>query len=77
MDMIISKWGNSLGVRIPNAVAKEAGIGVGAPVHVSAVKGRIVLEPIRYNLETLVNGITARNRHDTIETGAPRGSEIW
>ncbi len=37
-------------------------------------------EPIRepsYDLDTLVNGITKKNRHDTVETGPPMGREIW
>jgi antitoxin MazE len=77
MDMTISKWGNSLGVRIPGAVAKEAGIGLGTPVHISAVKGRIVLEPLRYDLKSLVSGISPENRHKAIDSGAQAGHEAW
>lgn len=77
MDMTINKWGNSLGVRIPGAVAKEAGIGLGTSVHITAVKGRIVLEPIRYDLKSLVGGISSDNRHDAIAVGTPVGNEIW
>ncbi|MDP9127012.1 MAG: AbrB/MazE/SpoVT family DNA-binding domain-containing protein [Pseudomonadota bacterium] len=77
MDMTISKWGNSLGVRIPGAVAKEAGIGLGTPVHISAIKGRIVLEPLRYNLKNLVSGISPKNQHKAIDTGAQAGHEAW
>jgi antitoxin MazE len=42
--------------------------------------GRIVITPIRepsYDLDTLVNGITKKNRHDAVETGPPMGREIW
>ncbi len=77
MDMTISKWGNSLGVRIPGAVAKAAGIGLGTPVHITAIKGRIVLEPIRYDLKNLLSGITQKNRHPPIDTGSTRGGEAW
>jgi antitoxin MazE len=77
MSMTISKWGNSLGIRIPLGVAKEAGIGLGAPVRVSAQKGRIIVEPVVFDLETLVKGITPKNRHHEIETGPPVGEEAW
>ncbi len=80
MDMTISKWGNSLGVRIPGAVAKEAGAwGLeNRPVHISAVKGRIVLEPkLRYDLKSLVSGISPDNRHKAIDSGAQVGHEAW
>jgi antitoxin MazE len=77
MDMTISKWGNSLGVRIPGAVAKAAGIGLGTPVHITAIKGRIVLEPVRYDLKNLLSAITQKNRHPVIDTGSTTGSEAW
>jgi antitoxin MazE len=77
MNTLISKWGNSLGVRIPIGLAKEAGIAEGVPVRVSAKKGRIVLEPLRYDLESLVKGISPQNRHSAVETGDAVGEEAW
>jgi antitoxin MazE len=77
MDMTISKWGNSLGVRIPGAVAKAAGIGLGTPVHITADKGRIVLEPVRYDLKSLLSGVTQKNRHPAINTGPAASGEVW
>ncbi len=77
MSTTISKWGNSLGIRIPIGIAKEAGIGLGSPVRVSAQKGRIVVEPVVFDLDSLVKGITPQNRHSEIETGAAVGEEAW
>jgi antitoxin MazE len=77
MSITVSKWGNSLGIRIPLGVAKEAGIGLGSPVRVSAQKGRIVVEPVVFDLATLVKGITPQNRHNEIETGPAVGEEAW
>jgi len=77
MSMTISKWGNSLGIRIPRGVAEEAGIGLGAPVKVSAQKGRIVVEPVVFDLNGLLKGITPQNRHNAIETGPSVGQEAW
>jgi antitoxin MazE len=76
----VRKWGNSLGLRIPKAVAHEADVGEGSPVDVSLVEGRIVVTPVsarRYTLAALLAAVTTRNRHTEIATGGPRGREIW
>ena len=74
---MISKWGNSLGVRIPHAVIEQSGIGCGTPVRVSARKGRIILEAIAYDIDSLVAAITPQNKHKLIDSGAPVGNEVW
>lgn len=76
----VRKWGNSLGVRIPKAFAEEAAVGEGSTVDVSVAEGRIVVTPVarrRYTLESLLGGVTARNRHAEIDVGRPRGREAW
>lgn len=52
----IAKWGNSLGLRLPKAVALEAQVGEGDTVEVSVKNGAIVVRPNRptYSLEQLV-----------------------
>jgi antitoxin MazE len=78
MNMMIAKWGNSLGLRIPSAVAKAVGVEEGTPVRISARKGIITVEPVDdYSLEKLVAGITPENKHDAVETGASVGNEVW
>lgn len=75
----ISKWGNSLGVRIPKAFAAEAALDDGTPVDISVAGGRIVITPLRreYQLEELVEGITEANRHTETDWGDPAGAEVW
>jgi len=58
-------------------VAKAAGIGLGTPVHITADKGRIVLEPVRYNLKSLLSGVTQKNHHPAIDTDSAVGEEAW
>ena len=80
MITVARKWGNSLGVRLPKALVREAGIADGSRIAVKAGRGRIILRPVRkprYRLEDLVRGINARNRHPAVETGIPRGREAW
>jgi antitoxin MazE len=75
----ISRWGNSLGLRLPKSVALEAQVDEGDRVDVSVKNGAIVIRPSRpfYSLEQLVAKITPQNRHDESEWGAPLGHEAW
>lgn len=75
----ISRWGNSLGLRLPKSVALEAQVDEGDRVDVSVNNGVIVIRPSRptYSLEQLVAKITPRNRHDESDWGTPLGHEAW
>ena len=75
----IAKWGNSLGLRLPKAVAREAQLDEGDSVDVSVKNGAIVIRPSRptYSLAQLVAKITPRNRHDESDWGPSVGRESW
>ena len=80
MEVIVKKWGNSAAVRIPAAVMAAAHVALDQPVEVREEQGRIIIEPVRrkaYNLEQLLDGITGKNLHQPIDTGAPVGKEVW
>jgi antitoxin MazE len=73
-------WGNSLAVRIPTGLAKEAHIVDGGGAEISLVNGAIVVEPIDtplvYNITDLIAAITDENRHVEIGTGFAQGNEF-
>ncbi len=75
----IAKWGNSLGLRLPQSVAIEAQVDEGDTVDVSVKNGAIVIRPSRptYSLERLVAKITPQNRHNESEWGQAVGDEAW
>lgn len=80
MEVIVKKWGNSAAVRIPASVMAAAHVALDQSVEVREEQGRIVIEPVRrktYKLDELLGGITAKNLHKPIDTGAPVGKEIW
>ncbi len=80
MTGTVQKWGNSMAVRLPKALVREADLARGERVKIE-VKGRqIVVTPLSkpvYQLEDLVRKITKKNRHPAIDAGAPRGQEVW
>ncbi len=79
MTTQISKWGNSLGLRLPKSVAQEAKIDEGDKVEVSVKNGAIVIRPScrTYSLHELVSKITPANRHNEDPWGPPVGREAW
>jgi len=75
----IARWGNSLGLRLPKAVAAAAKIGEGDTVEVSVKDGAVIVRAARpaYSLSELVDKITPHNRHEETNWGKPTGREQW
>jgi len=79
-DTQVAKWGNSLAVRIPRAIVKDAGLAVGDRLSLEVEPdGSIVLRTSRqkYSLDELVAGISKKNRQRETNWGAPQGKESW
>lgn len=79
-ETTLSKWGNSLAVRIPQAIAAQAGLAAGDSVAlaVDATRGIVVRSARRkYDLSELVSKITPKNRHRETDWGQPQGKESW
>lgn len=74
----VMKWGNSLAVRIPKAVAESAGLQEGDPILIDATKGHVQLRAAERipTLEELVAQITPKNRHKELDWGPDVGEEI-
>jgi antitoxin MazE len=76
----VQKWGNSLALRIPKALAHTAQLDVDSIVEISLINGRIIITPVvkpSWTLEELLAGIHKDNIPQTINTGAVTGNEIW
>jgi len=74
----ISKWGNSLGVRVPKDLAVKVGLVEGAQVEIEAEGGRIVisLPTPRYALAELLEGVTPEAMGEAFDWGPDAGREI-
>ena len=77
MQVLLSKWGNSLGLRLPKALTAEIGVSDGQVVEVRAEGGRIVVEPVRktYTLEQLMENVTPEAMRDAFDWGDDVGRE--
>jgi antitoxin MazE len=73
------KWGNSLAVRIPKAIADEAGIREQEEIDVE-IKNKIISIRRRQkepSLSQLVKAIRPENLHREIDFGVRQGNEAW
>jgi len=78
MESMVSAWGNSLGLRIPKAFAKEIGLKSGSKVCLEMERGKLIIKPLEeFSLISLVNQITAENQFDKMDFGGTEGKEIW
>ena len=73
----VGKWGNSLAVRIPKAIAKQCNIVEGASVQLEASNEGIMIRNHPCDLANMVDQITSDNMHHEEDFGAPVGKEIW
>jgi antitoxin MazE len=80
MQTKITKWGNSLALRIPKSFALNANLRQNELVDLSIEKEKIILTPINkkeYSLKELLDKVTESNLHGEFDTGKPVGKEIW
>jgi antitoxin MazE len=78
MEATVKKWGNSLGVRIPNLIVRELSLKDGSLVDINDRGKEIIIRPIQKNkLSEMLSNINENNIHKEIETGGPVGKEIW
>ena len=80
MNATIQKWGNSLALRIPKAVARETQLENGSVVNLAIRKGMVIIEPskkAKYQLDALLKGVSKKNIHRCVDTGPAVGREVW
>jgi antitoxin MazE len=80
MHTSIQKWGNSLGVRIPKAVATNAKVCEGTIVDVLEDGEQLRIVPVRephFDLDDLLKRVTKKNCHSPVDFGSPVGKEVW
>lgn len=77
MKAQITRWGNSLGVRIPKDLASQAGITEGSRVEIDMEDDRIVISPARprYTLDELLHGMTPEAMREAFDWGTDVGDE--
>jgi antitoxin MazE len=77
MEAMVQKWGNSLGIRIPNFIVQEFSLKNGSVVNINDNGNEIVIKPAKKNrLSEMLDKVNSQNLHQEIETTEPVGKEI-
>jgi len=77
----ISKWGNSLGMRIPQEAAEHLQLKAGQKVQVEVDEDSITIRPARrrrrkWTLKALLKGIIPERVGGELDWGGPVGKEL-
>ena len=71
----VTKWGNSLALRIPRSIAAQLGVRENSNVSLELEGDRLIIRRDQ-TLDEMLAMVTDENRHQLIDFGAPRGKEI-
>lgn len=78
MTSTIQKWGNSLGVRIPKAIARSANFDPGTQVEIAIDNGVVTIKPVDVpSLADLLKQIKRGDKPPVFDWGKPVGKEVW
>lgn len=76
----LKQWGNNLGVRLPQSIAKAAHLHVDQRVRIVVEEGRVIITPVEDDAQTLEQRLA---RFDSTRHGGevmlfePVGAERW
>ena len=79
MEVLVTKWGNSLGIRLPASIANQVKITDGTKVNLILKKNKIEIVPLKpgkYSLDDMLSNISDDNLHSEIDSGESLGVEI-
>ena len=61
MEVALNKWGNSMGIRIPNSLIKQLDLKENMLLKINAIKNKLVIEKKEKSIEILCEKITDEN----------------
>jgi antitoxin MazE len=74
----VTKWGNSLAIRIPKNIAEQVNLKPGTLIAIAIVDNNIVITPKRqqYSLEELLEGASAEDFDGEYDWGEPVSAKL-
>ena len=82
MTTTVQKWGNSLGIRVPKAIAEQVQLENGSEVEFDTSKGVLTIRPVRrrrrskYKLSELLAGYKGPSPYRQLDRDPPVGREL-
>lgn len=83
MPTTVQKWGNSLGIRVPKAIAEQVQLKNGSEVEFDTSNGVLTIRPVRpgrrrskYKLSELLAGYKGPSPYRHLDKDRPVGKEL-
>ena len=82
MATTVKRWGNSLGIRIPKAIAEQADLRDGTAVEIEAAAGVLTIRPVRrrrrrrHTLASLLGRVKGPSPHRALHRDRAVGREM-
>lgn len=78
----VTKWGNSLGFRIPRGIADSMAIQAGDTLELTPAEGGLLLKKAQpakkgYALADILGSFARSAQHPEVDFGTPQGEEVW
>ena len=73
----VSKWGSSLAIRIPKAVAEQWGVSEGSAIEFYPRGEELLLRRRTYDLDDLIAAMPKDRQHPEQDWGPRQGAEEW
>ena len=73
----VSRWGASLAIRIPKAIAQQLGVQEGSAVEIIPGENQVVLRKRLFVLSDMLAEVTDDNCHAEQDAGPAVGNEGW
>ncbi len=73
----VSRWGTSLAVRIPKAIAQQLGVQEGSAVEIIPGDNQVVLRKRLFVLSDMLAEVTDDNLQAGQDAGPAQGNEGW
>ena len=80
MPIMLHRWGNSVGLRLPKPMLEQIGLSEGTQVDVRVEGDRLVIErhrPRHLTLRDVLKGFTPDSQPGEVDWGPPVGKEVW
>ncbi|MDR2669426.1 MAG: AbrB/MazE/SpoVT family DNA-binding domain-containing protein [Desulfovibrio sp.] len=78
----VTKWGNSLGFRIPRGIAEGMRIQAGDALELTPAEGGLLLKKVesqgkRYALADILDSFACAAEYSEPDFDGPQGEEVW
>ena len=77
MQVVVRKWGDSMGIRIPVDYCRKLNLNPNTKLEMSMTDNKITISVKKGKLDEILEQMTPDTFHSDLLQGSPRGNEEW